>query len=439
MADKWVTYIDIVNKFYSTSSTSFVPTDKSIGVIEWDGSKYSGISEVYLEAVMRETGSCLPNQSHSIQFQLYDYTNTTAIGTTTSYDSATSWKARRSSNIEGSIPSGVAELGIQIKMSCGTAVELSGCRIVVVQTATATPKTRIYLPVGGSYTNIAGTTYNDKTDPKFFKYDADHYATIDAIYIGGTFRDANAGGTATLKVDNLTQTDELGNCQVSGTTYDWNKSGDVSANITDEETYVAYIKSSISREGASTMQNAYIIIDLNPVTKYQGVLTISTYEWLEGSTTYTEEDIFEHIYDNIWSGVNVTLTQAGTLKKSAAMTTADCRVFDDTSAISGLDIGTGTTSYVWTEGGSNAEPADGSYIGMALKRTGGGVTDYTYSGVNFLLQEVTDITAFSAAVMQINIGDTWKDVDSMQINIGDTWKDVSGAQINIGDSWKTIF
>jgi len=41
--------------------------------------------------------------------------------------------------------------------------------------------------------------------------------------------------------------------------------------------------------------------------------------------------------------------------------------------------------------------------------------------------------------MKINIGDTWKDVDSMKINIGDTWKDVSEVKQNIGDTWKTVF
>lgn len=40
---------------------------------------------------------------------------------------------------------------------------------------------------------------------------------------------------------------------------------------------------------------------------------------------------------------------------------------------------------------------------------------------------------------QINIGDTWKEVESIKINIGDSWKDVESAQINIGDSWKTIY
>jgi hypothetical protein len=40
---------------------------------------------------------------------------------------------------------------------------------------------------------------------------------------------------------------------------------------------------------------------------------------------------------------------------------------------------------------------------------------------------------------KINIGDSWKSLDSMQININDTWKDVGEAYINIGDSWKQFY
>ena len=39
---------------------------------------------------------------------------------------------------------------------------------------------------------------------------------------------------------------------------------------------------------------------------------------------------------------------------------------------------------------------------------------------------------------QINIGDTWKDVEAAQINIGDSWKDVDYILINVGDEWKPL-
>lgn len=40
---------------------------------------------------------------------------------------------------------------------------------------------------------------------------------------------------------------------------------------------------------------------------------------------------------------------------------------------------------------------------------------------------------------QINISDSWKEIDNMKINISDAWKEVSEAKINIGDTWKTIY
>ncbi len=41
--------------------------------------------------------------------------------------------------------------------------------------------------------------------------------------------------------------------------------------------------------------------------------------------------------------------------------------------------------------------------------------------------------------MQINIGDSFKDVDALKINIGDVWKDVVSVKQNIGDAWKDVF
>lgn len=57
---------------------------------------------------------------------------------------------------------------------------------------------------------------------------------------------------------------------------------------------------------------------------------------------------------------------------------------------------------------------------------------------NFIVA-IYALAAAAGTNMEINIGDTWKDVDSIKINIGDTWKDVTKVQINIGDAWKDVF
>jgi hypothetical protein len=45
---------------------------------------------------------------------------------------------------------------------------------------------------------------------------------------------------------------------------------------------------------------------------------------------------------------------------------------------------------------------------------------------------------FTAEHVKINIGDSWKVVESIQINIGDSWKTLAELKINIGDVWKDI-
>ncbi len=62
-------------------------------------------------------------------------------------------------------------------------------------------------------------------------------------------------------------------------------------------------------------------------------------------------------------------------------------------------------------------------------------TSYTYKFSIY----ATYTEASSGTNMQINIGDTWKDVTNLQINIGDTWKPVTKVQINVGDTWKPVF
>ena len=61
-----------------------------------------------------------------------------------------------------------------------------------------------------------------------------------------------------------------------------------------------------------------------------------------------------------------------------------------------------------------------------------------YNSGSGLAYSSWDVTP-STADLQLNIGDSWKDVSALQVNIGDVWKSVSGAQVNIGDSWKEIF
>lgn len=77
-----------------------------------------------------------------------------------------------------------------------------------------------------------------------------------------------------------------------------------------------------------------------------------------------------------------------------------------------------------------------SWNGQAT--TGQDVFAFDVSGPLFFDSFAEDPIA-EGTNMQINIGDTWKEVSAVKINVGDTWKVVSGAKVNVGDTWKTIF
>ena len=55
------------------------------------------------------------------------------------------------------------------------------------------------------------------------------------------------------------------------------------------------------------------------------------------------------------------------------------------------------------------------------------------------ITEGTPETPITGLNLQINIGDSFKDVEAIKINIGDSWKVVTAIKINIGDSWKDVF
>lgn len=64
---------------------------------------------------------------------------------------------------------------------------------------------------------------------------------------------------------------------------------------------------------------------------------------------------------------------------------------------------------------------------------------YDAVGIGTFYAAKLEIVYGTGTNTQINIGDSWRDINAMKINIGDVWKDVEGAQINIGDTWKTIY
>ena len=62
-----------------TNSTTYVPTDGSLGMVKFLKDSYSDISAIYFEAVIGVTFGGIPNGSHTGYARLYNHTDSTDV------------------------------------------------------------------------------------------------------------------------------------------------------------------------------------------------------------------------------------------------------------------------------------------------------------------------------------------------------------------------
>ena len=141
------------------------------------------------------------------------------------------------------------------------------------------------------------------------------------------------------------------------------------------------------------------------------------------------------------------------LNKSGKLTRGSATIAKGTGAgwkvKTGLNIAItpGATYWIAAQVDDTATTTQGNYStgGIYLHRKHAqtsltnpwGETTWPNSGIVAAIYAV--YTTAVGTNMKINIGDTFKDVDSLKINIGGAWKDVTKVQQNIGGVWKDVF
>ena len=74
------------------------------------------------------------------------------------------------------------------------------------------------------------------------------------------------------------------------------------------------------------------------------------------------------------------------------------------------------------------------YAGNTSFTGTGGSSETGHSGNGYC--RITVIELYTSFALNVNVGNTWKEVDSAYVNIGGTWKEIEGVWANIGGSWK---
>jgi len=436
---RWYSIINLCAQNYTTASASYVPSDGTICLLDWDGAKYSNIIAAYFEVTGNITGA---GEGDSWGAQLYDRTNTTELGSV----SAVSAQIKRSTDISASLPAGAATLDVRIKNNGATSVAMKSARLIIVQeTDAGGDKMRVYLPVGQQFTNSA-TSYVSGSGERLgdcehqFKYVASKFSTITAAYHHAVIR-ATSTKTAYSALDDVGAGGEFGEVSTTSTSPDLKKSADIKASLVNDTIYTSYLKSSANRSNAY-QHIAWLVIDLNPVTSYQFVNDICAFGKKEATNTGWQTSSTEYRSDfNTGDTWCKECYSEGSIHTSvsghSSATSIGSSLYDDTVRDTNADV-TETSSGANYNESSAITPANDSEMWSAWNVNSLGFLAYGILYNNNILTTIC-LEEPTGTNMQLNIGDVWKEVSAMQINIGDTWKAVAGAQVNIGDTWKTIF
>lgn len=109
--------------------------------------------------------------------------------------------------------------------------------------------------------------------------------------------------------------------------------------------------------------------------------------------------------------------------------------------------GGGGSGYVYTSSTASNYPTgcllnSEYYLSNAVTKAGnvsftgtGGSSETGHSGNGYVRITANKVQSLN---IPVNIGGTWKDMDSAYVNIGGAWKSVEAAYVNVGGTWKEL-
>lgn len=398
--DTWTSYINLLNVPSTVTSTSYPAANYGLGGIPWDGSKFSNIANAYFEMTSSYTGTCSPNTAPTVFGRIYDVTNSAEI-CTVSDGSLSGGSVIRSADCSANLPAGPADLIVQVKNGCQTNSTISGARLVVVQEAGESNYMRAFIPVGGyetdrslSYARL-GTAFGNYVEKHYYWDEAD-WGTVDAAYFVATIKSDDAATTGYAILDTAVGGASMGEVSQVGTTWDLEISADISGSLVDNTTYTAWYKVGSSRKQVS-IANAMIVVDLNPLTKYQAIYQFDGYGQTTSSTGWAENDNHMQLYDtgdtHFFSGVTEGNATYQTVLRHTSDTNMEASIYDDGVRNANADLLTTNTTFTRMESGA-LTIADDSEITQGYDLGASGFLKSGQVGDGKILKSITDIGPF---------------------------------------------
>ena len=337
--------INITNGTYATNSSSYLPTDNSLGLVYWDADKYPGAT-VYFEidyyeagngggptaAVYTEGGALVTALLSDLGDNAYHRNRSSAITLTDNTAYTVRWKTGNTAY----------------------SPTLLAARFIVIQTnATKITDTQTQVEVGGNETTTA-TSYTNLTNKKIWRYDSSKFSPAPTAYFEAVISNDTAGQTtyAALYTDGATCSSQVSGSEVSTTGTTWSRVRSSGISLTDGTDYTVCVKASAN---TAKIANSKIVLEQTDATN--GIRAVELYQ-MQVNSLLTDADATyssSYRYTSFNPGINPTQSSfeggtftyyyEATMKTSAG--TGYATLYNATSgtAITGGEITTASTTY----------------------------------------------------------------------------------------------
>ncbi|MBU0975258.1 hypothetical protein KJ918_00510, partial [Patescibacteria group bacterium] len=353
--------INIIDQEYETTSATYVPTDNSLGIIHWDGSKYSG-ETVYFEVVHKMN----INTARNFYTALYTSSGSVVPGSEiTNYDyEGGNWTIRRSTAL--TLSDGV-DYTIRVHTQDGQAGTIKAARLIIQQTdSTKITDTESQIEVGNSQTGFTNTSYSSLDDEKKYMYDQGQFnPTVEStgdVTFNASLKIDDSGDTVYAELYNETNSTQVAEISHTADT-NWtlvsfsNVDGDSDWDMTNDDEYSVRIKCSDDNGGgcSGNISNAKIILNqsdsVNGISDteiiHQQINTLKT----DSDTSYTDQDYLNRFNPDLdndrvsFSGADISYFYEATMKTSTGTGYAQMKNDTDSIAVSNTELTTTSTDY----------------------------------------------------------------------------------------------
>jgi hypothetical protein len=444
--------INFIDQIYTATSLTAAPTDNSLGLIKWDGSKYNG-ETVYFEAVGYDiiTGSGYTGL----------YTESGTLITTITHNCGDNLACLgRSGPL--TLTDGTNYTVRHWEDNAAKSTQLVAARLVVVQTdATKLTDTQTQIDIGSYQTGITGTSYTTLTESKIYMYDQNKFSpTPEAggdVEFHATLKINDSGDKMYAELYNKTNGTSVAELSQTGST-SWalktvaNVDADADWDTTNDDEYVVRVRCSDDNGGgcSGSISNAKIVLnqsDSNGITALEFMHQYTSNAVTDNDGTYTTQSRKNSFNNDIVTTTNELSGGVFSFFYEASMRTSAgtgyTQLYNDSvaqaGAISGSEISTSSTSNTRVRSSAVTMPTYPTFkeappINIQLKN---GASNTTTVSSSWLVIQVNNLlTAGSPTVYAdlYNATDNAQVANSEVSTSSTTWTDVRSSQITLTDN-----